>query len=190
MPPVILTYSRRRLDLSTFHPGDVYIEDIAHALACCNRFAGHAERPLTVAQHSVYVARIAEASSKSRAIGLQGLLHDASEAYIGDVTKWLKATPDFDGYRKLEETIQECVYAHFGLPSKNHEHVAYADKLMLRFEGRHAFGRATWSTHLEYIDYFPVTKAEEEKIGKWKPWSWKVAEEVYLAEFRRLTGVV
>src|SRR5580765_2644929 len=86
MKPLILTFSGKHVNPLNLRPEDIDIVDIAHALACCNRFAGHCRRPINVAQHSVYVSRLCDDTGFER----QALLHDASEAYLGDITKWLK----------------------------------------------------------------------------------------------------
>lgn len=67
------------------------IDDIAHALATINRFNGHTTRPYSVAEHSLLVADIAASRGASRAVQLACLLHDAHEAYVGDMhspAKW------------------------------------------------------------------------------------------------------
>ena len=62
---------------------DIY--DIAWALSQINRFVGHARRPYSVAEHSLLVADLAKIDGKSPAVQLACLLHDAHEAYTGDV---------------------------------------------------------------------------------------------------------
>lgn len=62
------------------------ISEIAHALAQINRFTGHCKRPYSVAEHSVLVASIAAGEGASIDAQLAALLHDAHEAYTGDVS--------------------------------------------------------------------------------------------------------
>ena len=61
------------------------IEDIAHALAQINRYTGHAARPYSVAEHSMLVCDIVRAKGLNAHAQLLALLHDAHEAYCGDV---------------------------------------------------------------------------------------------------------
>lgn len=71
------------------------ISEIAHALAQINRFTGHCKRPYSVAEHSVLVAGIAASEGASTSAQLAALLHDAHEAYSGDVSspaKWAVGT--------------------------------------------------------------------------------------------------
>jgi len=71
------------------------IREIAHALAQINRFTGHCKRPYSVAEHSILVADIAAREGASTSAQLAALLHDAHEAYTGDVSspaKWAVGT--------------------------------------------------------------------------------------------------
>lgn len=72
------------------------IGEIAHALAQINRFTGHAKRPYSVAEHSILVATIAEGEGATPLQQLAALLHDAHEAYVGDLSspaKWAIGEP-------------------------------------------------------------------------------------------------
>lgn len=180
----IITYTGKHINLLKMRPEDICIEDIAHALACVNRFAGHAVKPVSVAQHSVYVSKLCDPEQ-----ALQGLLHDASEAYIGDVTKWLKATPEFLGYRKIEQRIQKMIFERFGCDTKMHPSVAEADRLMVCYEAPKSFG-AAWTWNGMPSVYTPVDVLDEQRIGKWAPWPWRTAEENFLVRYRAcLRGV-
>lgn len=64
---------------------DVRIEDIAHQLALTNRFRGATRDPYSVAQHCVLVAE-----HLPKRLKLAGLMHDAPEAYLGDVSAPVK----------------------------------------------------------------------------------------------------
>lgn len=90
-PPWIQTVSGVAFDLLAPRVEDVKIEDIATALCRINRYAGHTLPGLyftgySVAQHSVHVSEILETWGASVAIVREGLLHDAPEAYYGDVS--------------------------------------------------------------------------------------------------------
>lgn len=87
---VIETASGLKYDFRHPTAEQVTLSDIAHALSHTCRFGGHTERFYSVADHSVYVSELVEASTGSRHMALHGLMHDAHEAYLGDVPKPLK----------------------------------------------------------------------------------------------------
>lgn len=195
--PLIITYSGRHVNPTDLRPEDICIEDIAHALALCNRFAGHTRRPISVAQHSVYVARLCRGvENRNIALESQALLHDASEAYLGDITKWLKSTSAFAEYRIVEARIQSQIFQAFdcvppGISELSPE-VEEADRLMLCFEGEQAFGTKIWNRWIEGLPpvYALISKEERNKIGAWAPWSWKASERGFLDAARSLGFIV
>lgn len=106
------TFSGKMLDLSAPRPEDITLEDIAHHLARVCRFGGAVHEYYSVASHSVYVASIvASASDTTARRNRSALLHDATEAYLGDMVSGLKRlNPD---YRILEDEWATCVEARF-----------------------------------------------------------------------------
>ena len=80
------------------------IEDIAHSLSQLCRFNGHCIGTYTVAQHSCIVAEYARDEHK-----LIALMHDAAEAYIGDIPRPLKyLIPDI---KKVENWLMTQIFA-------------------------------------------------------------------------------
>lgn len=108
------THSGRMLDLSLPDPDVLDLEDIAHSLARLCRFNGAVDGFYSVASHSVYVARRLQAEYGTRnRIAAAGLLHDATEAYLGDVTSGLKRL--FPDYRELERRWEYAVERRYGV---------------------------------------------------------------------------
>ena len=105
-------------------PEEIQIEDVAHALGHLCRFAGHTSSFYTVAQHSVLVSRICEPQD-----ALWGLLHDASEAYLGDMVRPLKRQPEMASYQEAEERLMAAICERFGLPAAMPESVVRADEI-------------------------------------------------------------
>ena len=129
------THSGRVVDLSKLSEDDIDIKDIAHALAHLVRFTGHANRPYSVAQHSMLVADLCPDEHR-----LWGLMHDASEAYLGDVSTPLKSLlPD---YREIEERTQKIIAGRFGLCWPMPSDVKIADREALMIEKMDLFDKA------------------------------------------------
>lgn len=84
--PWAQTVSGRKWNLVRARPGDVHWPDVAHALSQINRFGGATSVPYSVAEHCVHVHDLLERDGALLALRLMGLLHDAHEAFIGDIT--------------------------------------------------------------------------------------------------------
>ncbi len=106
---IILMHSGKRVHLLAPSVEDIDLEDIAHHLAHIGRFTGAGDEIATVAQHCVHVSLLAPP-----ALAAWGLLHDASEAYLGDVSSPLKAL--LPEYQRLEALWQDVIAQRFGVP--------------------------------------------------------------------------
>ena len=123
----IHTFSGIAFDLLNPQPEMVLIEDIIHSLALINRFNGAAKYPYSVAQHSLYVASLLPDELK-----LHGLLHDAPEAYVGDMVSPLKKI--MSQYKEVEANISRVVAIVFGLSYPAPLEVKKADMAVLSAE--------------------------------------------------------
>lgn len=85
-----LTSSCQRFHFALDAPPQACWGDVAHALSQINRFNGHTSEPYSVAQHSLAVSYYLEQQGMSYAIQLGGLIHDAHEAYFGDISTPVK----------------------------------------------------------------------------------------------------
>lgn len=111
----ITTYTGLQFYFEAPTPEMVAIDDIAHALSMICHFAGHTSQFFSVAQHSVLVSLAAKQLGHSRAMRQWGLLHDAAEAYVGDMTRPLKyLLPD---YKILERRAMTVIANRFQLPT-------------------------------------------------------------------------
>lgn len=100
-----------------FAEGQIDIEDIAHSLAIQSRFVGHTSYPYSIARHCInclYAARFrVGVIEPSLLLGI--LLHDAVEAYIGDIARPIKYM--FCGpLREVEAVLEEQIFNHFKVP--------------------------------------------------------------------------
>jgi len=98
----IMLASGALFDILDPEGSDFTLQDIAHGLGRVCRFAGQSNRFYSVAEHCVHVARLVPLAHARAA-----LLHDASEAFIGDVTRPLKAL--LPEYREIEARIEDAI---------------------------------------------------------------------------------
>ena len=139
--PAVSTKSGRRVALLNPSPSQIVIGDIAHGLAHQCRFNGQTSKFYSVAQHSVLVASILP-----RELRLAGLLHDASEAYLGDVVQPLKdLLPE---YQSIEANFCEVLGARFGVNLQHNDAIRHADLVVLATERRDLMpmDTADWSS--------------------------------------------
>jgi hypothetical protein len=103
----IQTRSGRAVSYLVPDPTEITVDDIAVALSRAPRFTGHTRNFYSVAQHCCLVCDIiTEACPKDYAAQLWGLLHDAHEAFTGDLS-----TP-------LQSAMRELIPAHVPHPLK------------------------------------------------------------------------
>ena len=134
------SFTGRIYDPLNLTTNDIDIVDIAHHLSLECRFNGACPFHYSVAQHSVYVA--AEKTECLRINAWRGichaqhkLLHDASEAYLKDIPRPLKHSPDFAFYREVEARVQRLIFERFGLDPEMPGCVKWADDIVLLREG-------------------------------------------------------
>jgi 5'-deoxynucleotidase YfbR-like HD superfamily hydrolase len=169
----ITTNSGKRFDFTQPFDNTFDIHDIAHALAHINRFTGHTDQPYSVAQHSVYVSNIVPPR-----YALAGLMHDAAEAYLGDVSAPLKAL--LPEYKRIEHEVEMALWVAFKIPVSDaiHPCIKAADLRMLATEKRDLVTYDGDWLALEGIT--PI----EDRIMPWPP---MYAEEMFLSRFLELT---
>ena len=114
----VQTTGKRAVDLLDPKPEQIDLEDIAWSLARQCRFNGHTILHYSVAEHSTLVSLILGQQKQSREVQLAGLLHDAAEAYLGDIVSPVKrclsdkAWAELDG---IDRTLSRAIYSKFGL---------------------------------------------------------------------------
>jgi 5'-deoxynucleotidase YfbR-like HD superfamily hydrolase len=113
----IRTFIGNTFDLSKPDPAFVHIGEIAIALSRINRFLGHTLEPYTVAEHCVRVSYLLADWGHGFEMQMRGLLHDAAEAFIGDITAPTKALIRQHTYALdvAEERIERAILEAVGL---------------------------------------------------------------------------
>jgi hypothetical protein len=147
MKDYILTYTKTK-----FYPldpimEDIKIEDIAHSLAQMARANGHFKHFYSVAQHSVNCFKEARARGYSERVQLGCLLHDASEAYLADITRPVKKY--LSDYLIFEEKLQRVIYERFNIgdvTKEELEKIKEVDDAMLFYEFRELMGEDIFPT--------------------------------------------
>ena len=172
MTPDILTAAGRYFDFT--RPADCAfdIDEIAHALSNICRFAGHTRTFYSVAQHSVHVSHLVPQEH-----ALAGLLHDAHEAFVGDVVSPLKQLlPD---YKAVERRVETAVLARFGLPPMLPECVKDADLVMLATERRDL---------MPPLDDWEVIRGVTRLVDPITPWPPELACWRFLERYREIVN--
>lgn len=126
---VILLGSGHYFDFDNPEGSIFTIHDIARSLSNLCRFTGHVKHYYSISQHCVMMSRVVPSEH-----ALAALLHDATEAFINDLSRPLKRRcPD---YRMIEERIEPAVMDRFGVPYPFHPCVLEADMRMQMTEQR------------------------------------------------------
>lgn len=112
----MMTVSAKYVDLNNLKADDIDVTDVAHALSQLCRYNGHTKEFYSVAEHCVRLARYAMNNIEGedgKMIAKALLLHDATEAYVGDVIYPLKKhLPQFN---RLEDKIGNVIFKKFGI---------------------------------------------------------------------------
>lgn len=110
---VIRLLSGGYFDFNNMNYESFTLADIAGSLSKLCRFGGHIPYFYSVAEHSLLCSVEAKNLGCSEAVQFACLMHDATEAFIGDCVTPLKAMiPDF---KALENTIQNLISAKFNI---------------------------------------------------------------------------
>ena len=158
--------------------GDVDIRDIAHHLSNICRFTGAVRQHYSVAQHSVLVSK-----NTPQQDALWGLLHDATEAYMNDMSRPLKRHQFLRLYRVAEDRLLDCIASRFGLPGVMPESVHIEDARAFCTEVRDVLP-SCWG---EFAFNDPDVSGQPwpETIEIWSP---EKSEQLFLMRYEELTG--
>lgn len=204
--PATLTSSGRLVRLLAMTAADIDFDaDVAPALARTARFAGQAPGAYSVAQHSVIGAQALLSETRRVDLALAFLLHDAHEAYLGDITRPAiaaldavtadlaraagAALPDDPGLveraaTRIRAGIDAAIHEAAGCPLPSGEvaaAVATMDRRMLATELRQLFGGRHVPPELREL---PPVRME----GHLRAWTWPHAADHWITSLRRWGG--
>jgi len=117
----IATYSGQKVWPLDPRADEIHYDDVCIGLAREGRYGNQSREVYSVGTHSVIVSQFVEQFARERGwseddalmAAREGLMHDASEAYIGDVTRPLKRQHVMRGYRRVEDRWWRAVCERF-----------------------------------------------------------------------------
>jgi hypothetical protein len=207
------TVSGKLVDVTNPQSHQISIDDIAWGISRISRFCGATitEIPYNVAQHSIFVAEEVQAIlhdaqnnslngypelkqtteldlvmklSWSNDTAIFGLIHDAAEAYTGDVPSPIKKLPELQPvFKSIEQKLMLAVYEHLGMtkPTALQEIIIkHADKIAQRIES-HAFMSSRGK------DWIGLPQVSLKKLQQFKdPIPSLLAYEMFMSKFNEL----
>lgn len=184
----IQTLGGAAVDLRCPSPETLDIEEIATSLSRLTRFTGHAREFYSVAQHSCLVSEYLRVyhSSEQEPLALAGLLHDAHEAYFGDITSPVKELLGSQYLHAVVWGFDQVLEAKF-LPPHNygpelllrHPLVKGADRVLLATERRDLMSHCErpWELDLPRPSVWQI-----------HPWGMEESRENFLKRFKHLSA--
>ena len=169
--PSIQLYSGKPFYFDEFKEEYIDIVDIAHSLSLIVRFNGHCNWLHSVALHSWYMSYLVSPEN-----ALCALLHDATEAYMGDVVTPLKnLLPEFS---KMENELWKVITSKYGLPFDIPDEVKMVDKRIVFTEKRDVLNEplgVDWGGEVRPHETFTVEEFD-----------WRTVKTMFLDRFKEL----
>jgi hypothetical protein len=161
--PYLQTVSGRWVNPFDPDPEQLDAGDIARSLANQCRFGGHCRAFYSVAQHSVIVSELVESRGGDAEDAFAALMHDATEAYLGDMPHPLKHRSALGrAFREAEGHLEQAIRDRFRIRPDVLE-IKRVDRALLASE-RRAFSAETWHwPELEGVDPLDI------ELTAWSP---------------------
>jgi uncharacterized protein len=196
----VQTRSGQAVSLIDPKPNTINLGDIAHSLARLPRFAGHTKEPYSVAQHCVAGANAVFMEAKNPVLALHFLMHDAHEAYIGDMLRPVEllintylltlgikevTSATFPNiWANIKNVVDEAIYHALDLPRPSDGQrikIKGFDQRMLGMERRiHMSSSHNWGKSVEQAHELRMNAKDIKTI-----WQAKQAEAEFLAAFTK-----
>jgi hypothetical protein len=175
--PYLQTVSGRWVNPFDPDPEQLDAGDIARALANQCRFGGHSRVFYSVAQHSVIVSELVEERDGDTEDAFAALMHDATEAYLGDMPHPLKHRSALGAaFRSAEDRLEQAIRDRFGIKPVVPE-IKRIDRALLATE-RRAFSAEDW--------HWPELEGVEPLDLDLEAWSPDAAAEAFAQRYAEL----
>ena len=175
--PYLQTVSGRWVNPFDPDPDQIELSDIARALANQCRFGGHCRTFYSVAQHCVVVSELTEAEGGSADDALAALMHDASEAYLGDLPHPIKHRRQLGAaFRRAEEPLERAIRDRFSIAGTSAA-IKRIDRVLLATE-RRTFSAEAW--------HWPELSGVEPLDLELHAWSPDEAADAFVRRFEAL----
>ncbi len=115
----ITTYNNKKFYFDYPHVDMIDLNDIAHSLSMMCRYNGHVYKHYSIAQHCVLASRLVP-----KRLALAALMHDAAEAYMGDMVSPLKKR--IPKFKEIESRIEKIIEQKFNF------YVSEEDKKLIK----------------------------------------------------------
>jgi 5'-nucleotidase len=166
----IRTFTGELFDFVNPESTPLSIESIAHSLSLICRFTGHCRVFYSVAEHAYRVSYVCPEKH-----AFWGLMHDAGESCVQDLSRPLKHMKGMGAYRAHEKHVMNAICKQFGMDSTEPPEVKDADNILLVTEQRDLMNNS-----IPDFDVKPL-------IGKIEPVTSHQAEILFLRRFKELT---
>jgi hypothetical protein len=158
LEPWIQTRSGKKFTPLSPKQEDITIQDIAWALSMIPRYCGHTIYHYSVAYHSFLVSFYVPPR-----YALEGLLHDASEAYLNDIPRPVKHNFRLNGYCEIEDIVSAAIAKKFNLQYPYPDCVKEIDTRILVNEKRDLFTvNYDWG-----LEYDPIENLKIVAMDQW-----------------------
>lgn len=166
--------------------------DIAGALSKICRFSGQTSEFYSVAEHCCHCAFQAIQDGLSQEVCACTLLHDCSEAFMGDVVRPLKVLLPY--YKELELRMERVIGNKFGLDFEKHAvAIKEIDNAMLIAEKNRLASNEDEDHMIGQVSGDTITWFGEREVRSLRPdikcWTPPEAEVIFTA-YARFLGVV
>lgn len=184
----IQTFKGNVFDPKTGTVDNIDVKDIAHALSNLCRYAGHCREFYSVAEHSVLTYKITqELWPLDLDAQWAALLHDATEAYVGDVPTPLKVL--LPRYYDIEDNLAELIAKEFKIKQNKsvQKKVKTVDLMALATEAPNLFEDTSHWAAIQGVTTFKHLLASVSRDGVFRPRSSGDAESYFLYHYNALS---